>query len=219
MEIDLDELFCSSIFLRYNYIKRKNTLTNILFKKDSSIPFQNGSSIFVSSCRTGKSFRLLEWMNLLKKENKKILYIINKYHINNESFKELNKNIFKVLIGETYYISNMNINESTIESIINKSILYNLYIFIDETKDVKVILNLFSNYNYLNFVMTIQGLDDLSYFDIDITIFNNIFIGKINSFFNINEYIDLKNINRLEFIKISNISARAYRFSCSHTII
>jgi hypothetical protein len=180
-------------------------LTKILFTKESSIPLQNGSSLFVSSCRTGKTFRLLNWVDLLQKDNKKFLYIITKYHANYEAFSELRENIFKVLIGDTYYISNMNINESTVNSIIDKAILYNLYIFIDETKDVKVISDLLISNDYKNFVMTMQSLSDLEYFGIDVIRFDNLFIGRCNSFVTLDEDIDLKHIKSMEFIQLSKM--------------
>lgn len=180
-------------------------MTKILFTKESIIPLQNGSSLFVSSCRTGKSLRLLSWVDLLQQQNKKYLYIITKYHTNYKLFSELKENIFKILIGDTYYISNMYINESTIESIINKAILFNLHIFIDENKDIEKIYNLLIVNNYKNFTMTIQSLSDLEYIGIDVIRFDNLFIGKCNSFVAIDEDCDLKNIKALEFMQLSKM--------------
>lgn len=139
----------------------------------------SSSVLFISSCRSGKSYRMEELAN---RSEESFIYILNPFH----SLEKLEaKEFFRAgkkedMRKNAVFYSKENIDKAftSYKEVILFAIANKFKIFIDETDLVEDILIILYENKYKNFLVTLQ---DLFYFQKRFFEFiENIYIGKIN---------------------------------------
>ena len=191
-------------------VKEKNIPTkdekNILLESseyyfgiDKTIPFcNNETTVFLASCRSGKTYRMINMAEQCHTQNKPFLYIITTYHIDfiqrdynwvsdlitavPLDFSEL-KSAF-IIIGdrETDILDENNLQLTV--ACIREAIKNGYHIFIDEARHHyrHHIMKLLLDFGYKNWTLSAQGLSAYEHLgvDMDLVAINHLYVGKTN---------------------------------------
>lgn len=140
----------------------------ILYLADETIEIDHKKrTLFVASCRSGKTTRIAESIDVLKKEGQNYIYILTKYHTppstvtSGSIMREIGNSIVYIAINHIApdVIEIMNsLDVVNIENIIALAIKQDAVIFIDESDLLKDVFDTVIKYNYNSCVVALQGL-------------------------------------------------------------